>query len=126
MMTRRSSIRRTGVTSNCGGRPASGLDDVLARRPKCLMPSRTPRFDPRAQRCVAEAHVLAAADIPAIAGGREATSRRDSPAPRLWSGSTTRPAVPGEVVASAEGPGVAAPGDWLVRKGAGYAWLMPS
>lgn len=37
-----------------------------------------------------------------------------------------RPAVPGEVVASAEGTEVAVPGDWLVCNDAGYAWLVSS
>ena len=37
-----------------------------------------------------------------------------------------RPAHPGEVVASAEGPEVAAPGDWLGRNDVGYAWFVPA
>lgn len=36
------------------------------------------------------------------------------------------PAIPGEVVESAEGPETAAPGDWLVRNQNGFVWLVPA
>ncbi len=35
-----------------------------------------------------------------------------------------RPAVPGEVVESAEGPETAVPGDWVVSNDRGYMWLI--
>lgn len=36
-----------------------------------------------------------------------------------------RPAVPGEVVVSMEGPAVAVSGDWVVRNDRGDEWLVP-